>query len=440
MRCHLWHTIRPCRDSPRSPAPTTTRRSCCACTSACSVTATRWPSRAPPPARPATGGRCSPTRPTCSSTPAGASPSTPAPTARSAPELRELGQTRAGWLVGSQFVFSQHCKSCRALGFSEEKIEALKAWQRVRPLQPGRAGAARLHRRARAWPTAAWPTACSTPCGEHLERRGDPGVHLHHDDVHDARGDLAWRCASSSTTATTRSSRSRRPREYAGRQPRRQISAARRRRVSSRRSAHGRPRPRARQLHRRAVRRPAARRLRRRRDQGRGARRRRPDAPLGRDAATATACGGRRSPATSGRSCSTCGRTRARRARARPGRRTCDVVLENFRPGVLDEWGLGLRRARGGQPAARARARQRLRPDRTAGRTGRVRQRRRGDGRHPLHHRQPRPAAVAGRHQPRRRARLGVRRDRHARRAVSARARRASARRSTSRSTKRSPR
>ena len=44
-------------------------------------------------------------------------------------ELRELGQTRAGWLVGSQFVFSQHCKSCRALGFSEEKIAALKAWQ-----------------------------------------------------------------------------------------------------------------------------------------------------------------------------------------------------------------------------------------------------------------------------------------------------------------------
>jgi alkylhydroperoxidase family enzyme len=44
-------------------------------------------------------------------------------------KLRELGQTRAGWLVGSQFVFSQHCKSCRALGFSERKIEALKAWQ-----------------------------------------------------------------------------------------------------------------------------------------------------------------------------------------------------------------------------------------------------------------------------------------------------------------------
>jgi alkylhydroperoxidase family enzyme len=51
------------------------------------------------------------------------------PERKVAAELRELGQTRAGWLVGSQFVFSQHCKSCRALGFSEEKIEALKAWQ-----------------------------------------------------------------------------------------------------------------------------------------------------------------------------------------------------------------------------------------------------------------------------------------------------------------------
>ncbi len=43
-------------------------------------------------------------------------------------ELRELGQTRAGWLVGSQFVFSQHCKACHGYGFSDEKIEALKAW------------------------------------------------------------------------------------------------------------------------------------------------------------------------------------------------------------------------------------------------------------------------------------------------------------------------
>jgi len=45
------------------------------------------------------------------------------------PALRELGQIRAGWLIGSQFVFSQHCKSCRQLGYSEEKIEAIKHWQ-----------------------------------------------------------------------------------------------------------------------------------------------------------------------------------------------------------------------------------------------------------------------------------------------------------------------
>lgn len=45
------------------------------------------------------------------------------------PVLRELGQTRAGWAIGSQFVYSQHCKSCRSLGMSEERINAIPAWQ-----------------------------------------------------------------------------------------------------------------------------------------------------------------------------------------------------------------------------------------------------------------------------------------------------------------------
>ena len=45
------------------------------------------------------------------------------------PELRELGQTRAGWLVGSQFVFSQHCKQMRSLGMADEKIAAIPSWQ-----------------------------------------------------------------------------------------------------------------------------------------------------------------------------------------------------------------------------------------------------------------------------------------------------------------------
>jgi alkylhydroperoxidase family enzyme len=44
------------------------------------------------------------------------------------PVLRELGQTRAGWVAGSQFVFSQHCKSMRKLGVSEDKIEAVPHW------------------------------------------------------------------------------------------------------------------------------------------------------------------------------------------------------------------------------------------------------------------------------------------------------------------------
>jgi alkylhydroperoxidase family enzyme len=44
------------------------------------------------------------------------------------PKLRELGQTRAGFARGSQFVFSQHCKSMRSVGFGEEHIQAIPSW------------------------------------------------------------------------------------------------------------------------------------------------------------------------------------------------------------------------------------------------------------------------------------------------------------------------
>ena len=44
------------------------------------------------------------------------------------PVLRELGQTRAGYVAGSQFVYSQHCKSLRGLGVSEERIAAVAHW------------------------------------------------------------------------------------------------------------------------------------------------------------------------------------------------------------------------------------------------------------------------------------------------------------------------
>jgi alkylhydroperoxidase family enzyme len=44
------------------------------------------------------------------------------------PKLRELGQIRAGWARGSQFVFSQHCKAARSVGLTEAQVEAIPAW------------------------------------------------------------------------------------------------------------------------------------------------------------------------------------------------------------------------------------------------------------------------------------------------------------------------
>jgi alkylhydroperoxidase family enzyme len=44
------------------------------------------------------------------------------------PQLRELGQLRAGYARGSRFVFSQHCKAARDVGLDEEKIQAIRAW------------------------------------------------------------------------------------------------------------------------------------------------------------------------------------------------------------------------------------------------------------------------------------------------------------------------
>ena len=45
------------------------------------------------------------------------------------PKLRELGQTRAGWGRGSQFVFSQHCKASRGVGLTEQQIQSIPHWQ-----------------------------------------------------------------------------------------------------------------------------------------------------------------------------------------------------------------------------------------------------------------------------------------------------------------------
>lgn len=51
------------------------------------------------------------------------------PNRKLSPRLRELGQIRAGWARGSKFVFSQHCKAARGVGFTEEQVRAIPHWQ-----------------------------------------------------------------------------------------------------------------------------------------------------------------------------------------------------------------------------------------------------------------------------------------------------------------------
>ncbi len=44
------------------------------------------------------------------------------------PRLREVALLRVGYVVGSQFVFSQHCKAARRQGLAEDKIAAIPNW------------------------------------------------------------------------------------------------------------------------------------------------------------------------------------------------------------------------------------------------------------------------------------------------------------------------
>ncbi len=49
--------------------------------------------------------------------------------ARELPEqLREIAIVRAGFVTGSQFVYSQHSKVARAVGLSKAEVEAISAW------------------------------------------------------------------------------------------------------------------------------------------------------------------------------------------------------------------------------------------------------------------------------------------------------------------------
>jgi len=51
------------------------------------------------------------------------------PNRKISPKLRELGQIRAGFARGSQFVFSQHCKASRDVGLTDAQIKAIPYWQ-----------------------------------------------------------------------------------------------------------------------------------------------------------------------------------------------------------------------------------------------------------------------------------------------------------------------
>ena len=356
--------------------------------------------------------------------------STPAPTARSrrrAARARPDPRRLAGRQPVRVLAALQVVPRARLLGGEDRGAQGL---EHLRPVLATRAHAARVHRRARAGLRSGRRRGVRR-AARAPERRGDPRVHLHHDDVHDARGHLAWRCASSTTTATIPSSRSPRPTTTAG-EPRPPDRVQRRQKQrelttkpaaapvepdrspasacsSSATSSPGRSPDSC-----SATTAPTSSRSSRRTRATR--------CGTGASPGTATASGGRPSRATSDRSCSTCVRTPARTTAAQLAEQ-CDVVLENFRPGTLERWGLGY--------ADLAPRNPRLVMVHVSGfgqtgplaRASRLRQRRRGDGRHPLHDRQSRSSAVARRHQSRRRARVGVRRHRHTRRAASTHAR-----------------
>ena len=97
----------------------------------------------------------------------------------------------------------------------------------------------------------------------------------------------------------------------------------------------------------------------------------------------------------------TCGSRKAQEIVRRLAR-DADIVIENFRPGALEKWGLGYDALVAAQPGPDHGAPVGLRPDRPVSRPAGLRRHRRGDGRHALRHRLSRPAAGARRHQHRR--------------------------------------
>ena len=154
------------------------------------MTGTRWRNRVRPPARPETGGPCSPLVPYvfdhATSHFGMFGMFAEKSISQLDPKVRELGILRTGYAQGSQFVFSQHCKAARRFGMPEEKIAAIPQLAGGGLFRcegtggsglgrcPDPAGRARLRRlvqraaraslgRGTYWnsPTTAWATTCT---------------------------------------------------------------------------------------------------------------------------------------------------------------------------------------------------------------------------------------------------------------------------------------
>jgi len=134
----------------RSHGTSRTHRSSRSCTTSCSgPTATLWPTPALPPARPATGGRCSPSSPTCSST-ASTLRAVPEPQALPrSPAARDSGRPAPG---GRAAVSSCSRSTASRAGRSacrRRRSRRSPAWSVANVLRRDRARGARLHGCAR---------------------------------------------------------------------------------------------------------------------------------------------------------------------------------------------------------------------------------------------------------------------------------------------------
>ena len=93
----------------------------------------------------------------------------PARSGSSGPRCASSARPAPAGRVGSQFVFSQHCKSCPFRGRQRGADRRPSPRGRCTTAGPRRAGRARLHRLPRARRAAGCRTRPSPPCKEHLD-------------------------------------------------------------------------------------------------------------------------------------------------------------------------------------------------------------------------------------------------------------------------------